>query len=319
MKLISKISMVFFLIIATIIQVFLVVSASDSFEVKCTINDIRKSEISIEIYDVTELNEAVINKDANQIFKYLQENNIKPNVKSYFNESGIFTVNGLENRLLLIKAGNFYKNNILYKAIPQLIDSSKIDILEIVETKYEFEIPDDSSVTYTVKKEWYQEDNKNHDKISISIFHGGVIYDTVYLSSQNDWTYQWSGANDKDWYVKEDNIPEGYTVSYSQESNLFKITNIKDEKYYEYIEENGIPNSNITQETPTSTFTNIKDSIYKYIKENLIPKSYTPQTGLKSVLENMGGRIVVIILCIIISSCSLIIRKKIKRKGDKNI
>ena len=194
MKFISKNIIAFFLIIVTIIQVFLVVSASNSFEVKCTIEDIKKSEVSVEVYDITEFDETIVKKDATQILKYLQENKIKPNIKGYFNENGVFAIDGLEGKLLLIKAGDFYKNNILYKAIPQVIDSSRIGSLEIVETKYEFETPKDSSVTYTVKKEWFEEKNIHHNEISVNIFHNDVVYDTIYLSDENNWTYQWQGA-----------------------------------------------------------------------------------------------------------------------------
>lgn len=289
MKFISKNIIAFFLIIVTIIQVFLVVSASNSFEVKCTIEDIKKSEVSVEVYDITEFDETIVKKDATQILKYLQENKIKPNIKGYFNENGVFAIDGLEGKLLLIKAGDFYKNNILYKAIPQVIDSSRIGSLEIVETKYEFETPKDSSVTYTVKKEWFEEKNIHHNEISVNIFHNGVVYDTIYLSDENNWTYQWQGADDNYWYVKENEIPEGYTVSYSQDSNVFKITNIADESYYTYIE------------------------------ENRIPTAYRPQTGLDSVLENIGSRFIIIIVCIIISSISFVVGKKIKTKGGKKI
>ena len=96
-------------------------------------------------------------------------------------------------------------------------------------------------------------------------------------------------SDDNYWYVKENEIPEGYTVSYSQDSNVFKITNIADESYYTYIE------------------------------ENRIPTAYRPQTGLDSVLENIGSRFIIIIVCIIISSISFVVGKKIKTKGGKKI
>ena len=67
MKFISKNIIAFFLIIVTIIQVFLVVSASNSFEVKCTIEDIKKSEVSVEVYDITEFDETIVKKDSSQI------------------------------------------------------------------------------------------------------------------------------------------------------------------------------------------------------------------------------------------------------------
>lgn len=262
-------------IIFIYIQMILTASASDSFEVKCTIENIDKSSITIDVYDLTNIDKNINTKNASQILKYLQDNNIKPNIKGNFDSDGIFTINGLENKLWLIKSGDFIKDNIEYKAIPQIIDSSKISSLDIVETKYEFEVPKDSSITYTVQKEWIDVNNIEHDAILVNIFHNGVIYDTVSLSDKNNWTYKWSGLNDKDnWYVQENNIPSDYTASYSRISNTFIITN--------------------TSQTV-----------------------FQPQTGLKSVLETMRNRIIIVVICIIISFGALIMGKKINKTDSK--
>lgn len=275
MNYISKKIIMYLIVIVTFFQIFLVSFASDSFEVKCTIEDIDKSNITIEVYDLTNVDKNVMQKDASKIFEYLQSNNVKPDIKGNFDSNGIFTINGLENKLWLIKSGDFYKNNVLYKAVPQLIDSSKIGSLEIVETKYEFKIPEDPSITYTVKKEWVDSKDAKHNAISVSIINNGVVYDTVSLSDSNNWTYQWSGLSDKgDWYVQENEVPSGYTVSYSKESNVFIITN--------------------TSQTV-----------------------FQPQTGLESVLETMGNRIIIVIICAIISCDALIIGKKINKKNIK--
>lgn len=296
MNCISKKKMIFIIItIIVYFQMILVAFASDfnnGFEVKCTIEDIDKTNITIEIYNLANIDEEIIQKGELKIFDYLKANNIKPNISGYFNSNGIFTINEMDGELWLIKSGDFTKNNIEYKAIPQLIDSSKIGSLEIVETKYEFEVPKDSSVTYEVEKKWVDDETK-HDAISVSIYHDNIIYDTVSLSHENNWTYKWSGLSNKgDWYVIENDIPSGYVASYEKEENTFIITN---------------------------TFQAEKeDNLIVTILENLIPKAFWPQTGLESVLENIGSRIVVIILCVIVSLGALIIGKKINKTRKEN-
>lgn len=223
---ITKKVTLFFVMLATFFSIFSVAFAATSLEVKCTIDGIDKTKVTIEAYDLTDIDQSITKKEASDILNYLQTNKINPNITGKFNKDGLFEITNADNKVWLIKAGDFTKNGIEYKAIPQIVDSSKIGSLEIVEAKYEFEIPKDSTVEYTVKKVWVDAKNLEHNAISVSLLHNGVIYDTVDLSKDNKWTYTWTKlSSDGEWTVQENKVPTGYVVSYSKSGNVFTVTN----------------------------------------------------------------------------------------------
>lgn len=271
MKYISRKIIILFTIIILCFQMFSIAFATDFFEIKCTIEEIDKSKVTIDIYDLSNIDNSIISKGALDIFKYIKSNNIEPTINGNFDSNGIFKVNNLENKLWLIKSGDFVKDNIEYQAIPQLVDSSKISSFEIIETKYEFEVPDDTSITYIVKKEWIDSQKTKHNPIFVSILHNNIVYDTITLSEQNNWSYQWSDLSDEgDWKVIENMIPDGYTVTYTESNNVFKIIN-----------------------TSTTVF--------------------QPQTGLESILETINNRIIIIVICAIVSISTLIVGINMKK------
>lgn len=86
----------------------------------------------------------------------------------------------------------------------------------------------------SVQKVWNTKvSNKNDktnlpDEVTIELYKGEELIDTISLNNSNNWTYTWEDIDKSDEYnVKEVNIPKGYTVSYQQEGNLFIITNTK--------------------------------------------------------------------------------------------
>lgn len=68
-------------------------------------------------------------------------------------------------------------------------------------------------------------------EIVIELLKDGTVYETVRLSTKNNWRYNWDklpkydkSGNLIDWNVVEQ-TPDGYTVSVSQESGTFVVTN----------------------------------------------------------------------------------------------
>lgn len=58
---------------------------------------------------------------------------------------------------------------------------------------------------------------------------GDQIYDTVSLSADNNWRYEWTDLDGSyEWTVVEKET-EGYTVEVSRESDTYVITNTYDE------------------------------------------------------------------------------------------
>ena len=69
------------------------------------------------------------------------------------------------------------------------------------------------------------------EKITVQLLKNGEVYDTVILNERNSWRYIWNDLPKYDknglpieWRVVE-LTPEGYTVSITQESGTFVVTN----------------------------------------------------------------------------------------------
>ena len=79
----------------------------------------------------------------------------------------------------------------------------------------------------TVKKSWEDESpSKRPSSVSVSLLKDGAVEDTVTLSSANAWQYTWTELDaDKNWSVKENEIPYNYTASVVQNGTIFTIVN----------------------------------------------------------------------------------------------
>ena len=80
----------------------------------------------------------------------------------------------------------------------------------------------------TVVKEWSGDELKNRpDSVTVVLYDGDKVYDTVRLGDWNDWTYTWKNLDrDGNWQVVEINIPKGYTPSYRVRGDVVTITNV---------------------------------------------------------------------------------------------
>lgn len=97
--------------------------------------------------------------------------------------------------------------------------------------KYERTPTDAGTVSRKVIKVW--DDKGNEDgrpkEITVELLRDALVYDTVVLSSENNWRYEWTALDSAyTWRVCE-KVPQGYTVSVTQEGTAFIITNTADE------------------------------------------------------------------------------------------
>ncbi len=82
----------------------------------------------------------------------------------------------------------------------------------------------------TVKKTWTDNDQTRPDTITVNLYDGDAILDTVTLSSSNSWTYTWSTLDpyaEHTWDVKEVAV-DGYTASYTTSGTTITIHNTGD-------------------------------------------------------------------------------------------
>lgn len=87
--------------------------------------------------------------------------------------------------------------------------------------------PEKKPLDIEVKKLWSNDEEKSRpESVTVTLYDGGKVYDTVKLTEENNWSYHWKDKNVKgNWQVIETSIPKGYTPSYKVTGNVTTITN----------------------------------------------------------------------------------------------
>ena len=77
-----------------------------------------------------------------------------------------------------------------------------------------------------VVKVWNTTNVKLPEKVTIELYKGDKLIDTVFLNTENNWTHIWLELEKSDDYtVREIDIPDGYTPSYKYNEFVFFVTN----------------------------------------------------------------------------------------------
>lgn len=79
-------------------------------------------------------------------------------------------------------------------------------------------------VQYNIYKNWVDNGTERPESIEVGIYLDGDLYQTVTLSASNNWHYFWTYKEGHSFTISE-TVPAGYTVSYSQNGNVFTMTN----------------------------------------------------------------------------------------------
>lgn len=114
--------------------------------------------------------------------------------------------------------------------IPLFDEDSKNWIYDINATPkmliYKSTVPD--QLTYlSVTKEW-NTDEENPEAVSISLLRDFIEVERITLDKSNNWRYRWDNlSSHHSWTVVENDVPDGYTVSYATTMNTVTITNNK--------------------------------------------------------------------------------------------
>lgn len=83
-------------------------------------------------------------------------------------------------------------------------------------------------VDLTVMKKWEDKglEDKRPESICIQLLKNGKIDDEITLTKDNNWMYTWEDlSTEYTWQVVEKDVPDGYTVSISEEGNVFHVIN----------------------------------------------------------------------------------------------
>ena len=90
-------------------------------------------------------------------------------------------------------------------------------------------IQPEEEIQWKVLKLWKGDEGRTDrpQSIEVEIFRDGISYETVTLSAENNWSYQWLAKNDgASWKVAERNVPAGYTMTVAEREASFVLTNV---------------------------------------------------------------------------------------------
>lgn len=82
-------------------------------------------------------------------------------------------------------------------------------------------------IDVTVKKVWNDgnDTSSRPSSITVQLYDGSVLVDTVTLNSDNGWTHTWTELKKSDGYSITETEVSGYAAAYSQSGCIFTITN----------------------------------------------------------------------------------------------
>lgn len=169
---------------------------------------------------------------AETVWAYALRDDISPDYTDSTDEGGSADFDGsvLPEGAYLLAAKKHYQNGTYYFCKPAIlvIPYGQTDTL-IVTPKFEA-VPEDTqsvSVSYRVLKAWVQDEGGIRPvEIQVQLLCDGEIYDTVVLSYENNWKYQWDNLSVLNhWTVTEKTVVGDYVVSLSSQEKAFLLTN----------------------------------------------------------------------------------------------
>ena len=99
---------------------------------------------------------------------------------------------------------------------------------------YDFEVElkvssyeENEKIDIEVIKIWDDNGSESRpESITVSLYNGSELYETVVLSAENNWRYAWHELEPSpDWRVVEEYVPSGYSVTVEQNVYTFVVTN----------------------------------------------------------------------------------------------
>lgn len=192
-------------------------------------DDFAQYPVSLEDLDSSGLRSLAQTLDA-----YVARDKLTPLLSQETGEDGRVSFDGLSPGLYLVLGESYTQDNTVYTPSPMLFylpgqgEDGGWEYEVTASCKFDQEEITDTTVSRKVQKVW--KDNGNQSKrpelVFVQLLENGAVVDTVALSEENNWEYTWENLDASSrWQVAERNVPDGYTVTVTQEGPLFVVTN----------------------------------------------------------------------------------------------
>ncbi len=141
---------------------------------------------------------------------------------------GYLKFSDLKSGLYLVSGHVFNQGVVFYQPTPVLVEINleveKPDIDLIVYPKIKYALLSEIDMNNKLKKLWI-DSKETHDPIEVDIYKNGDFYESVTLSEENEWSYNWTATEYAQWRVREVNAPPEYSVNYQSDNGKFIIEN----------------------------------------------------------------------------------------------
>lgn len=165
---------------------------------------------------------------------FIVSNHIAPEWSARTDSAGTVKMDSLTPGLYFVMptqaagADVYYSFRSALIAVPNL-DKNGYWVYDVTATpKASTNTPTEEQKEYQVVKLW-RDDGDGETRpagITVDIFCNGNIVESVILSSENQWSYAWTAADNGDvWHVAEQNVPEGYIMTVEEHATSFTIIN----------------------------------------------------------------------------------------------
>lgn len=160
---------------------------------------------------------------------------ITPMYTQQSDSNGGLSIPGIEKGVYLVIGQQSNDGKYVYTPSPLIVSVPCYDIygnlqhnVNIIHNKVEKEEISDMPVDYKVVKQWKDSGTEKYrpEYIEVSLFKNSKYVQTVKLSAENNWCYQWTALSNGDyWTAVEKVVPSKYIMSIEKEQTCFYITN----------------------------------------------------------------------------------------------
>lgn len=192
-------------------------------------DDFAQYPVSLEDLDSSGLRSLAQTLDA-----YVARDTLTPLLSQKTGEDGMVSFEGLSPGLYLVLGESYTQDNTVYTPSPMLFylpgqgEDGGWEYEVTASCKFDREEITDTTVSRKVQKVWKDSGNqsKRPEMVFVQLLENGAVVDTVALSEENNWEYTWENLDASSrWQVAETSVPDGYTVTVTQEGTLFVVTN----------------------------------------------------------------------------------------------
>ena len=166
---------------------------------------------------------------AQTLASYAARDELPPLQTKTSGQDGKCRFSGLTAGLYLVIGERYMSENVVYTPEPMLVSlpgqtEGGWDYDAEAVCKFDREDTPAGPICRKVQKVWKDEgiEEKRPEEITVQLLENGRIADTVILSKENNWEYTWKNLDGNSrWQVAEAEVPDGYTVTVTQESAVF--------------------------------------------------------------------------------------------------